>query len=238
MNIVKSPRILAAVVGAGILIAGSSVATAAVVSNNTINGCYTTKSGALRVIDTSAGTCAKGETAISWNRTGPQGLPGVKGDTGPAGPAGAPGAQGPAGPAGSAGAPGATGPSGASEVYVTRHDANQTINQQGGSIVTTLVLPAGSYALTAKVDVNMGPYNALGEQNAVCAIYQGGNAVDTAYGSLNQYSDANLALSAAVTVAAEETAFQMICGSVSGQLAGFTHDAVMTAVRVDAVHTQ
>lgn len=53
----------------------------------TINGCVSTKTGALRI----SSTCSRSETPISWNVTGPQG---------PAGPAGATGATGPTGPAG------------------------------------------------------------------------------------------------------------------------------------------
>jgi hypothetical protein len=41
-------------------------------SNDTIHACYTTSSGALRVIDTdNGGTCYNYETAISWSSTQP-----------------------------------------------------------------------------------------------------------------------------------------------------------------------
>jgi hypothetical protein len=53
-----------------------------------IHGCYKSSDGKLRVIDTEAGhTCGSGETAVSWNQTGPQGPTGA---TGPEGPAGEP----------------------------------------------------------------------------------------------------------------------------------------------------
>lgn len=112
MSFAGKSRIAAAVIGAGIIAAGSSVATAAAVQNDTISGCYNTKNGALRVVDTAAQGCAKGEAPISWNRTGPQGSAGAagaqgeKGDTGSAGapglvgPTGLPGPQGPTGPVG------------------------------------------------------------------------------------------------------------------------------------------
>jgi hypothetical protein len=65
-----------------------------------IDGCYTAKTGALRVI--SAGKkCAKGQLALSWNQ---------KGQSGPQGPAGA---QGPPGQTGLQGPPGpSSGPAG------------------------------------------------------------------------------------------------------------------------------
>lgn len=66
-------------------------------ADGAIDGCYA-PSGALRMIDTAAGETCKGkETAIRWNRRGPQGEPGVAGPRGPAGPQGPQGAQGLAG---------------------------------------------------------------------------------------------------------------------------------------------
>jgi len=54
--------------------------------------------------------CFKGQRRVSWNISGPQGLPGP---AGAAGPAGGQGAQGPAGPAGAQGGQGPAGPAGA-----------------------------------------------------------------------------------------------------------------------------
>jgi hypothetical protein len=48
-----------------------------------INGCYKSSNGGLRVIDRPTDRCHRSETAISWNRTGPQG---PQGDPGPRGP--------------------------------------------------------------------------------------------------------------------------------------------------------
>ena len=89
---------------------GAGIAYAAIPdSSGVIHGCYSTKNGALRVIDSSA-KCANGEVALNWNQQGP------KGDTGATGPQGAVGPQGPAGPkgdTGAAGPQGAPGPAGA-----------------------------------------------------------------------------------------------------------------------------
>lgn len=63
-----------------------------------INACTNDTTGAVRV---TTDACRQGETALSWNRTGPTG------PVGPQGPAGADGETGPAGPAGADGAPGA-----------------------------------------------------------------------------------------------------------------------------------
>jgi hypothetical protein len=58
-----------------------------------IHACYQKHSGGLRVIDRSkrgfAGTCRKSEKSLTWNQTGPPGIPGPQGSPGPQGPAGA-----------------------------------------------------------------------------------------------------------------------------------------------------
>jgi hypothetical protein len=93
----KKPVIVATALAAAVLIA--SAAWAAIPdSGGVIHGCYLTKGGLLRVVDTDAGqTCTKYEVALTWNQTGPQGLPGATGATGQAGSDGATGATGPAG---------------------------------------------------------------------------------------------------------------------------------------------
>jgi hypothetical protein len=63
--------------------AGGGIAYATIPdSNGVIHGCYAARSGALRIIDDAAQTCGKSETAIDWNRTGPQGSPGLRGQQG------------------------------------------------------------------------------------------------------------------------------------------------------------
>ncbi len=87
----------------------------------TIQACVTS-SGTPRIV-ASAQACRRGETYLSWNKEGIQGLPGPRGLDGPEGPVGpagpvgatgADGASGPEGPVGPAGPVGATGASGAS----------------------------------------------------------------------------------------------------------------------------
>ncbi len=95
-----------------VLVAGGGAAYAASASipdsAGVIHGCYKpTGNGSvspLGVIDTALprGTCPKGQTALSWNQTGPQGPAGPVGPAGAVGPAGSQGAPGPstAGPGG------------------------------------------------------------------------------------------------------------------------------------------
>ncbi|MFL5680490.1 MAG: hypothetical protein ACJ77B_07810 [Chloroflexota bacterium] len=91
------------------------VAMAAIGGDGDIDGCYSQKSGDLRVVDDGA-PCAKGEIAIKWAQRGPQGIPGpsgIPGATGATGAAGPTGAPGPTGAAGATGVPGPTGATGA-----------------------------------------------------------------------------------------------------------------------------
>jgi Collagen triple helix repeat (20 copies) len=121
-----------AVLGGGYGVALAASSGGPVDASGVIHGCYTTKAfgrGSHQFVLQDAGmTCARGETAIAWNKTGPAGPPGTtrpagsagaagpqgpagpSGATGPAGPAGATGPQGPAGPPGAAGPAGAPGP--------------------------------------------------------------------------------------------------------------------------------
>jgi hypothetical protein len=84
----------------GVILAVSGVSYAAGTRTAaTINACYNTSTGALR-IDAS---CGRGESAIAWNQDGPQGPAGPQGAAGSQGPAGPAGQRGPAGPRGKAG---------------------------------------------------------------------------------------------------------------------------------------
>jgi type VI secretion system secreted protein Hcp len=79
-----------------VLGAGTAVAIAAIPSSSDgiIHACRVTTGatpGQLRVIDvetTPAQACVAGETALSWNETGPAGPPGPQGDPGPPGDSG------------------------------------------------------------------------------------------------------------------------------------------------------
>jgi collagen triple helix repeat protein len=133
MPVKRAFRRLVLVGAAAMVVAG--VAYAAIPdSSGVVHGCYSTKNGALRVIDTSA-KCGNGELALNWNQQGPKGdtgaigLQGPKGDTGAAGPAGAAGPQGPQGQTGAIGPQGPQGlqgKPGVSGFEVVRQD--ETLN--------------------------------------------------------------------------------------------------------------
>ena len=61
-----------------------------------ISGCVNKKTGILRI----AAKCTTQEKLITWNKVGPQGIPGPQGETGAVGPQGPKGEVGPQGPKG------------------------------------------------------------------------------------------------------------------------------------------
>lgn len=129
--------------------AGAGWAAAAVGSivaaDGTINGCYQTPTGELRVVAEGT-TCRTSELAVQWSQRGPQGDPGPQGIQGPAGPQGERGLQGEQGPqgpqgskgdkgdkgdTGSTGPQGPAGPAGVSGYEVIRAELNVPSLQTG-----------------------------------------------------------------------------------------------------------
>lgn len=102
-------RALFGATGVVVLLGAGGVAYA-VTDSNTIQGCYNDTNGSLRVL--TSGTCRNSETAVSWNKTGPQGEMGPAGPQGERGPQGEQGEQGETGPAGPQGEQGEQGPQG------------------------------------------------------------------------------------------------------------------------------
>jgi hypothetical protein len=84
----RVPRRRVLLIVAALVAVGAGAAYATIPdSAGVIHACYGSN-GALKVLDTAQGQCAKNETALAWNQRGPQGPPGPIGATGPQGPAG------------------------------------------------------------------------------------------------------------------------------------------------------
>src|SRR5262245_32343437 len=80
----KVQRRWVAPVVVAIMAAAIAIAQAAIPdSNGVIHACYKSN-GQIRVVN-SAANCDANETALTWNQTGPQGVPGPAGATGPSG---------------------------------------------------------------------------------------------------------------------------------------------------------
>src|SRR5262245_7722743 len=90
--------VIAGVVAIGAVASGVAIAAGVQLpfsgDGNTINGCYDSQGGNLKVLTPSSNKCATGFKAITWNQTGPVGPKGDKGDTGATGATGAIGATG------------------------------------------------------------------------------------------------------------------------------------------------
>lgn len=123
---------------------GAIVASAAIPdSSGVIHSCYqknTTDAGggsALLVVDSAKGKCPSGYTSLTFNQTGPQGIPGP---SGPPGASGSPGAS---------GAPGSPGANGLSVGYGASAEPDVTIHSNTGDVTFNQVystpLPNGHY---------------------------------------------------------------------------------------------
>jgi len=155
-TIQRTWRLAAVAAAAGILSAG--IAYAAIPdSNGVIHGCYA-KNGALSVVD-SAAKCPSGTTALNWNQTGPQGLPGATGPTGPQGPTGATGPQGSTGPQGP---PGPSGISGYQVISKQEIVNNPNCNPGTGCYFPFLLeCPVGKVAVSSGFDDGFAPGQTL-----------------------------------------------------------------------------
>lgn len=145
-----SHRILAAVVTAfalGAVVTAMAVPAAIPDAQGVFHACVS-KSGSVRLVETS---CARTERAVTWNASGPEG---------PGGPTG------PAGPAGAAGLPGLDGERGPSDAYIARNDGpTEILTWPERTTIVTLALPAGYYALAAKAVV-VNPSTGVAYQGA------------------------------------------------------------------------
>jgi hypothetical protein len=114
-------------------------------SDGVIYGCYKKSGGSLRVIDRAVTNCAKDESLISWNQTGPEGPPG------PAGPPGPQGLQGPVGPQGETGPQGESGITKATFVLLPNDPFPIA---QNSTQVLSKQLPAGNWVVVASTGIH------------------------------------------------------------------------------------
>jgi hypothetical protein len=127
-----------------------------------IHGCYTASSGNLQLATSATAGCHPGQSAISWNQTGPQGPQGSQGIQGPPGLPGTDGTNGAVGAAGSTGQQGSPGLNGVSG-YQTVTLVTDGLNAGDAASVSC---PVGTQAFGGggeiTADVNGGAYVAGG----------------------------------------------------------------------------
>ena len=168
-----------------------------------IHGCYSSKDGSLRVLDTgSGGACdAKKETALDWNRAG---------TTGPKGP---------------------TGPAGTSHAYYSYGGLLQatTLGPSLTSVDQLTGLPAGTYVVSVRGIVQDAPKN----QEAECRLVAGGTDVQETLVDTFATASPRLpfSLSAAVTLKGPGT-IETDCESDDSGGFAFAFDVSTTAVAV------
>jgi hypothetical protein len=179
-----------------------------------IHGCYNTKGGQLSVIDTATGqTCGASQTALNFNQTGPpgrQGIQGVKGDQGIQGVKGDTGATGP------------------SDSYMaSQSETVITAGTQGPQEVLALTLPAGNYAINAKVTVgSLGSF-----EHVTCYLNLDGTQLDASFASITgSFATTTLPLASTGSLAAQGTA------NVTCQGGDEAFSANIVATKVGAIH--
>jgi hypothetical protein len=147
-----------------------------------IQGCYDS-GGNVKVVN--ALPCPKGYTALAWNQQG------VKGDQGPTGPSGPAGPSGPQGQQGATGPEGAQGPKGdpGTSIAYSATGSLVSIGNNGDAVVLSKTVPAGNYAVNAKVVL----HNVDDDDSAFgsCGLRASGVAVDDA-GSIKLEQDLDL----------------------------------------------
>ena len=174
MNAKKKALLSAAALAVAVTIATGIAAAAGVTlpfsgDGNTINGCYAA-GGALKVLTPDAPSCPTGFTPITWNQTGPQGPRGATGPQGPVGPAGPPGPQGVPGSVGAMGPAGPPGPAGNSDAFQVTKAFAAVPNGNESTIADLNALPAGSYLVSAKADIDS---NGSNDANYDCELRNG-----------------------------------------------------------------
>ena len=194
-------------------VAAAALSIAAVVrasipdASGVIHGCYSSKDGSLRVVDTgSGGACdGKKETALDWNRAG---------TTGPKGP---------------------TGPAGTSHAYYSYGGLLQatTLGPSLISVDQLTGLPAGTYVVSVRGIVQDAPK----DQEAECRLVAGGTDVQETLVDTFATGSPRLpfSLSAAVTLKGLGT-IETDCESNDNGGFAFAFDVSTTAVAVDALN--
>jgi hypothetical protein len=127
----------------------SALAIAPQAGASTLYACVKKKGGTARFVNARM-NCRRGETKLSWNT---QGVPGRNGSNGKNGAAGKNGTNGKNGADGKAGANGKDGANGASSAIVDFSDSPFELTTTRQAIATVPSLPAGSYILLAKTQI-------------------------------------------------------------------------------------
>lgn len=179
---------------------------------------------------------------------GPQGPVGPMGPMGPQGLAGPQGLPGATGPAGAEGPAGPQGPAGLSEIFASVNSGGVprpvTATLQPGDTVAQLVLPAGTYHVTAGAAVQMD--QTAPDGLSMCALLQDGLMLvdtDVSYTHLSSSSWPNNSigkhsLQSIVTVDANGSTITLGCWWPFSNTTGQAYPFAIYATKIDSVHLQ
>jgi hypothetical protein len=184
-------------------------------SDKVIHGCYKKNNGQLRIVN-DPGECRPPEISIFWNKAGPEGPPGPTGPTGPTGPMGPIGATGPTGPTGP------EGPPGTGNMWITHQGSIPVDLNEIAVPILSLTVPAGTYAISAKVSVS----NAAGSAQPVYCYLSTGDSSVVEVEAGNVWGDMISLLDAATF--ASDTEITLTCST----LMGAAMDGVLGAIEV------
>ena len=170
-------------------------------TEDVIYGCYKKVNGQLRVIK-DAGQCQPSEVLTSWNQTGPQGPSGSERPENPPGPPETPGSG---------------------NVWI-RHQGNAVALTDSVAQVMSLMVPAGTYAISSKASV--ANFDSA-VQSAYCALSTGDiSGVELAGGAEDNEHVISLLDVATFT---SDTAITLSCLTLNGSAT----DGVLTAIEVE-----
>lgn len=213
-----------------LVLAVAGTATAAGVS---ITSSSQVKNGSIKLVDLDKSTRAKlaaaGKAGPAGDR-GPAGAPGAVGPAGAAGPAGPKGDRGADGTDGTDGTNGQTGPRGPSDAFGTYHDTGIALPNvpvdNAASEIQQLVLPAGKYMVTAKVNV-IGPLAETTIRPISCQLVAGAAYDEVTFGANGAGSVATMT----VLLAFHQGEVDLRC-SDGGQAAYIAVDTKISAIQV------
>lgn len=219
-------KAVAAAIAVG-LAATVGVATEAIATTpSRVTACATSTNALATAVH---GRCPAGTHRITLNTRGPAG------PQGPAGPAGATGPAGPAGPAGPTGAPGsagATGPAGPSHAIGTSNSAAVAITSTSTSaptVLSTVTVPAGAWAVFGKVEVAQGTYTS----GIQCHLYDPSGHFDTASVALATGHVTTVPMQIVFTSTASSTVVSLGCAKIGGGTgAADEEEGAITAIQL------
>ena len=168
--------------------------------------CYKKVNSQLIVVE-DAGQCRPLEVLTCWNQTGPQGPPG---------------------PERPENSPGSPGTAGAGNIWI-RHQGNAVTLTDSVAQVMSLIVPAGTYAISAKASV--ANFDSA-VQSAYCALSTGDiSGVELAGGSEDNKQVISLLDAATFS---SDTAITLSCLTLNGNAT----DGILTAIEVENLAQQ